>query len=174
MGKPMEKLKVIDPNAPDANRKHGSFKNPIRLTALEQNLQSIKEKKRKKKVKRSGSAMSDGSYSGYSDSCSECSNRSKKRRYRQHGYTNSNGSHMSSHDSMLDSSDDELTDEQLGIPIGEHGVPVFCPFATLQTGQYLGMKVVFDPGYAMVSMYATKKTHLLVLDQEGVDRIIKF
>lgn len=37
----MEKLKVIDPNAPDDNRKHGSFKNAIRLTALEQNLQSI-------------------------------------------------------------------------------------------------------------------------------------
>jgi hypothetical protein len=80
---------------------------------------------------------------------------------------------MSSHRS-IENEPDEVEDDKLGIPYGDHGLPENVPFATLKTGQFLGNKYIFDPGYKMVTMYAKKDTHLLVLDQVGLDRVKKF
>jgi len=111
-------------------------------------------------LSRSNSSRSEGSYSGRKSNCSACSERSSKMG------ASRNSSVMSSHESIFANLSDEgeLEDNQLGIPYGDHGLPEKVPFATLGTGQYLGLKYVFDPDYKMVTMYAKKSTHLLVLD----------
>ena len=73
-------------------------------------------------------------------------------------------------DSFYDS-EDTLEDTDLKINTTANGIPDIVPFATLETGHYLGLKHLFEDTTRQAQMYCLKGTHLLVLDRQGLQKV---
>ena len=75
------------------------------------------------------------------------------------------------HNSFFDS-EDTVEDCDLNIPTTK-GVPDIVPFATLETGHYLGLNYLFNDAPRRTQIYCVKSTHLLVLDKASLKKLIK-
>ena len=80
--------------------------------------------------------------------------------------------HESDRDSFYDS-EVTMDDSDLKIPTNE-GVPDIVPFATLETGHYLGMNYLFAGMPRQTQIYCLKACHMLVLNRVGLEKVKRF
>ena len=79
---------------------------------------------------------------------------------------NKTSGRSSDHDSFFDS-EDSLEDRDLNIPTTK-GVPDVVPFATLETGNFIGLNYLNTDQPRRTQVFCIKSTHLLVLDKVGL------
>ena len=70
-------------------------------------------------------------------------------------------------------SEDTIEDCDLNIPTTK-GVPDIVPFATLETGHFLGLHFLFHDTKRRTEIYCVKSTHLLVLAKVGLNQLRKY